>query len=213
MEQNQLIPLVQCLMVDLKDHNNVNKVALHETGHVIVMYAFNMIRFLKSVSIKPTKVYNEVLRRDVTVDGLTDITDEYKAIMVELKNDILQAPINMHYGKDITNTIQLSKLESAKLYLPEICRLFGGGAICHYYNNPDDGRCVVDHNDIDTKLAGLGLIGVRDTLLPLVYQYLNMVFASLDLLIKAIYYNLVTYGSLNKDQVMQLIEEWEEYHF
>ena len=48
-------------------------------------------------------------------------------------------------------------------------------------------------------------------ILPLVDQYLNPIFASFDLLTKAVYTNLVEFGTLHKEQIMQIIKEWEEY--
>ena len=71
--------------------------------------------------------------------------------------------------------------------------------------------CSIDYSLIDTLLIGLGMVGKRETLLPLVDMYLNTVFVSLDLLTKAIYVNLIEQGTLNKEQVMQIIREWEAY--
>ena len=71
--------------------------------------------------------------------------------------------------------------------------------------------CKIDHALIDTLLVGLGLTAKSNDILPLVDQYLNSIFASFDLLTKAIYTNLVAFDTLNKEQVMQIIKEWEEY--
>ena len=107
--------------------------------------------------------------------------------------------------------MRLSRLKSSKLYLPNICRLFGGGAICRYYKTPDEAMCRIDYDLIDALLAGVGLTGTRETVLTLVDTYLNFVFSSLDLLTKTIYANLKDAGTLNKEQVMELIRQWEEY--
>ena len=197
MEEKELIPFVECFTADLT--NNIT--ALHETGHVITMYALGMMDYFKYVTIKAG---NGTL-------GLTEVTDEYKAIIAKHSKDVIQAPLNMHYGKDIARTLQLSKLESAKLYLPNICRLFGGGSICRYYKVPDEEKCRMDYNQIDAILIEPGLTGARDTLLPLVDQYLNFIFASFDLLTKAIYKNLVEHETLDKEQVIHIIQEWEDY--
>ena len=165
------------------------------------MYALGMMDYFEYVTIKAG---NGTL-------GLTEITDEYKAIMSKHGIDVAQAPLNMHFGRDITRTLQLSKLESVKLYFPNICRLFGGGAICRYYKVPDEEKCRIDYDCIDRMLIEPGLTGARGTLLPLVDQYLNSIFSSFDLLTKAIYKNLVEFGTLNKEQVMLIIKEWEEY--
>ena len=71
--------------------------------------------------------------------------------------------------------------------------------------------CSIDYNLIDIILTQFNLNGQRETLLPLVDQYLSSVFSSFDLLTRAIYKNLVTYETLTMDQVMQIIKEWEEY--
>ena len=71
--------------------------------------------------------------------------------------------------------------------------------------------CSIDYRLIDTILGGLGLIGARDTLMTYVDQFLTIVFSSLDLLTKTIYKNLVEHETLDKEQVMQIIRDWEEY--
>ena len=197
MEKKQLIPFMDCFTVDLT--NNI--IALHETGHVITMYALGMMDRFEYVTIKAG---NGTL-------GLTEVTDEYKAIMAKHGQDITHASLNMHLGKDIARTMQLSKLESAKLYFPNICRLFGGGAICRHYGMPDEGLCEIDYSHINLLLSGLGLPNQRETIRPLVDMYLSTVFLSFDLLAKAIYKNLVANGTLNKKEVMQIIAEWEDY--
>ena len=197
MNQKQLIPFKDCFTVDVT--NDI--IALHETGHVIVMYALGMIDYLAYVT---KKAGSGTL-------GLTETTDEYKAILAQLANDLILAAGNLHYGKDITNSIHLSRQEAGKKYLPNICRLFGGGAICRFYHVPDENMCSIDYGLIDQLLIGLGITGSRETLLPLVDQFLNSVFTSLDLLTKAIYKNLTTHETLTKDQVLMIIKEWEEY--
>ena len=197
MEEKVLIPFKDCFTANLTDHI----IALHETGHVITMYALGMMDRFEYVTIKAG---NGTL-------GLTEVTDEYKAMMTKHSQDITQASLNMHFGKDIARTLQLSKHESAKLYFPNICRLYGGGAICRFYNVSDENLCKIDYALIDTLLAGLGLMVKSNDILPLVDQYLNPIFASFDLLAKAIYTNLVEFGTLHKEQVMQIIKEWEDY--
>ena len=197
MEKKELIPFLDCFTADLT--NDI--IALHETGHVITMYALGMMDHFKYVTIKA----------DNGTLGLTEVTDEYKALMAKHSQDITEASLNMHSGKDITHTMQLSKPESAKLYFPNICRLFGGGAICRFYNVADEDMRKIDYALIDTLLAGLGLTVKSNDILQLVDQFLSSIFASFILLTKAIYTNLVKFGTLDKEQVMQIIKEWEEY--
>jgi hypothetical protein len=197
MNQIQLIPFKDCFTVDVTS----NITALHETGHVITMYALGMMDHLAYVT---TKAGSGTL-------GLTEMTDEYKATLTQLGNDIIQTAGNLHYGKDSTKIIQQSRVDAARLYFPNICRLFGGGSICRYYHLPDEDMCSIDYSLIDTILGGLGLIGARDTLMTCVDQFLTIVFSSLDLLTKTIYKNLVEHETLDKEQVMQIIRDWEEY--
>lgn len=192
-----IIPFKNCFTVDVTK----DIVALHETGHVITMYVLGMMDQFSHVT---KKAGNGTL-------GLTDVTPEYKATLAQFSNEITQAAANLHTGKDFAKTIQLSRLDAAKHYLPNLCRLFGGGSICRYYHVPNEEMCAIDYREIDTLLAGLGLPSTRETVLPLVDQYLNAVFASFDLLTKAIYQNLVENEALNKEQVMQIIKEWEAY--
>lgn len=201
MNNNKLIPLRECLTVNLFDKNSVDLVALHETGHVITMYALGM---MDKFSYVTKKAGSETL-------GLTEVTDEYKAALQQLGNDIIQAAGNLSTGKGITQSLRWSRLEAARMYFPNICRLFGGGAICRYYHVPDEEMCSIDYNLIDTILMAFNLNDERDTLLPLVDKYLNAIFASFDLLTKAIYKNLVENETLQKGDVMQIIKEWEEF--
>ena len=189
--------ITQCLTADITK----DRVALHETGHVITMYALGMMDHFAYVTRKAG---------DGTL-GLTEVTDEYKARMKKLGDEIIQAAGNLHFGKDSTRIMQLSRLNAAQLYFPNICRLFGGGAICRFYNLPDENMCSIDYTLIDAILNQFNWIGKREMIMPLVDQYLNSVFASFDLLTKAIYVNLVEQGTLNRKQVMQIIKDWEEY--
>ena len=75
MNQKQLIPFKDCFTVDVT--NDI--IALHETGHVIVMYALGMIDYLAYVT---KKAGSGTL-------GLTETTDEYKAILAQLANDLI----------------------------------------------------------------------------------------------------------------------------
>ena len=201
MKNKNLIPLSECLTVNFFDKNSIDLVALHETGHVITMYALGM---MDKFSYVTKKAGTETL-------GLTEITDEHKAALKELGNNIIQSTGNLSTGKGISQSLRWSRLEAAKMYFPNICRLFGGGAICRYYNVPDENMCSIDYNFIDTILIYFNLTGERETLLPLVDKYLNAIFASFDLLTKAIYKNLVKNETLQKDDVMQIIKDWEEY--
>ena len=201
MEKKNLFSIGECLTVNLTDKNSVDMVALHETGHVITMYALGMMNYLAYVTKKA----------GAGMLGCTEMTDEYKSILSNHANTVAQVALDFHLGKDITRITQLSRTESAKLYLPNICRLFGGGSICRYYHLPDEKMCSIDYSLVDTILAGLGLVGAREILMPLVDQYLTTVFASLDLLTKTIYKNLVEHVTLDQEQVMQIIHDWEAY--
>jgi len=201
MKNNNLIPLSECLTVNLFDKNSIDLVALHETGHVITMYALGM---MDKFSYVTRKAGSETL-------GLTEVTDEFKAALQQLGNDIIQSAGNLSTGKGITQSLRWSRLEAAKMYFPNICRLFGGGAICRYYHVPDEEMCSIDYNLIDTILMAFNLNDERETLLPLVDKYLNAIFASFDLLTKTIYKNLVENETLQKDDVMQIIKEWENF--
>ena len=201
MKNNNLIPLSECLTVNLFDKNSIDLVALHETGHVITMYALGM---MDKFSYVTRKAGSETL-------GLTEVTDEFKAALQQLGNDIIQSAGNLSTGKGITQSLRWSRLEAAKMYFPNICRLFGGGAICRYYHVPDEEMCSIDYNLIDTILMAFNLNDERETLLPLVDKYLNAIFASFDLLTKTIYKNLVENETLQKDDVMQIIKEWEDF--
>lgn len=197
MNMENLKTIAQCLTADITK----DRVALHETGHVIAMYAVGMIEHLAYVTKKDG---------DSTL-GLTEVTEEYKACMKKLGDEIIQAAGNLHYGKDSTRIIQLSRQKASQLYFPNICKLFGGGAICRFYNLTDENMCSIDYTLIDAILNQFNWLGKREMIMPLVDKYLSSVFASFGPLINSIYVNLVEQETLTREQVMQIIKDWEEY--
>ena len=210
MKDETLIPLVQCLDVDLKDKSSIDVTVLHETGHLIVMYALGLMDNFSSISVKSSEHKNEVTGTIDSVNGLTDATPDYKVKMQQFAAEIKQVGIPKS-GAETTGLIKKIKVNGAALYLPNICKLFGGGAICRFYEVPDEDMCIIDYNHIDLLLSGLGIPGTREAMRILVDMYLNYVFTSFDYLTKAIYINLKQKGSLDKEQVMQIIGEWENY--
>lgn len=210
MKDDTIIPLVECSDVNLKDRSSVDVTALHETGHLMVMYALDLMDYFSSISVKANEHRNEVTGTFDSVGGLTDVTQDFIAKMQLFAAELKQA-YNPKSGASTTDLIRKIKVEGAALYLPNICRLFGGGAICRFYEIPDEDMCRIDYNHIDLLLSGLGIPGTREAMRILVDMYLNFVFASFDLLTKAIYINLKQKGSLDKEQVMQIIGEWENY--
>ena len=204
----KLIPFTQCLDVNLYDKSNVNIIALHETGHLITMYAMDMMNYFLSITIQAGDHTNEVTGAPDKVGGCTYVTQDLMDRMLKFSKELAIIPDS---GAALTKTVRKTRLEGAVLYLPNICRLFGGGAICRHYGMPDEGLCEIDYNHIDLLLSGLGLPNQRETIRPLVDMYLSTVFLSFDLLAKAIYKNLVANGTLNKEEVMQIIAEWEDY--
>ena len=204
----KLIPFTQCLDVNLYDKSKVNIIALHETGHLITMYAMDMMNYFLSITIQAGDHTNEVTGAPDKVGGCTYVTQDLMDRMLKFSKELAIIPDS---GAALTKTVRKTRLEGAVLYLPNICRLFGGGAICRHYGMPDEGLCEIDYNHIDLLLRGLGLPNQRETIRPLVDMYLSTVFLSFDLLAKAIYKNLVANGTLNKEEVMQIIAEWEDY--
>ena len=204
----KLIPFSQCLDVNLYDKSKVNIIALHETGHLIVMYAMDMMNYFSTITIQAGEHTNEVTGAPNQLSGRTDVTQELMDRMLKFSKELAIIPDS---GAALTKTVRKTRLEGAVLYLPNICRLFGGGAICRHYGMPDEGLCEIDYSHINLLLSGLGLPNQRETIRPLVDMYLSTAFLSFDLLAKAIYKNLVANGTLNKDQVMQIIAEWEDY--
>ena len=204
----KLIPFSQCLDVNLYDKSKVNIIALHETGHLITMYAMDMMNYFSTITIQAGEHTNEVTGAPNQLSGCTDVTQELMDRMIQFSKELAIIPDS---GAALTKTVRKTKIEGAALYLPNICRLFGGGAICRHYGMPDEGLCEIDYSHIDLLLSGLGLPNQRETIRPLVDMYLSTVFLSFDLLAKAIYKNLVANGTLNKEEVMQIIAEWEDY--
>lgn len=213
MKDETLIPLAECLD-ELKDKSSINVKALHEAGHVIVMYAMDMMDYFSYVTINGGAHQNEVNGGTDYVDGLTVMTDDYSDKLQLFENNLHKMANNMYSGRDKINYIRNSKMELARLYLPNVCKLFGGGAICRYYEVPDESMCSIDHSLIDVicnEEDGLGLPGKVEYLRPIVDIYLTPIFKTLEPLTKAIYKNLKQKETLNKEQVMQIIAEWENF--
>lgn len=204
----KLIPLLQCLDVNLMDKSKVNIIALHETGHLIAMYAMDMMNYFSSITIKAGAHTNEVTGAPDQVIGCTNVTRELMEKMTQFSQELAVIP---HSGLDIAKLMRCAKIKGAELYLPNICRLFGGGAICRHYGIPDEGLCKIDYSHIDLLLSGLGLANQREIVCQLVDMYFKTIFVSFDMLTKAIYKNLVANGTLDKEQVMQIIAEWEAF--
>jgi hypothetical protein len=85
-----MIPFKDCFTADVTK----DIVALHETGHVIAMYALGMMDHFSYVTKQAG---------DGTL-GLTDVTPEYKTTLAQFSNDIIQAVANQHTGKDCSMT-------------------------------------------------------------------------------------------------------------
>ena len=206
-----MIPLSKCQNVNLSDKATVNITALHETGHLIVMYAMDMLEYFDYITIQAGDRTIEMNRGAQYTRGLTAVTDQ---LYLKLKNyDDEKAEIdkNQNTGRGKTEYYRKFKLEGAALCLPQLCRLFGGGAICRYYGVPDEIMCSIDYENIDKVLdEDFELPGTREAFRILVDMYLKSVFESFDKLTKAIYKNLIENKTLNREQVMQIIAEWED---
>ena len=213
MKDETLIPLSKCLDVNLRDKESVDITALHETGHLIVMYALDMMESFLSISIKGETLIDNITGKEKYTNGLTKMSQDYVNLFLNHSQILLKTGTNVKTGREMSKYIHLEKVEGAKLFLPVICKQFGGGAICRYYGLPDEEMCKYDYDDIDKMLPGLGLPGTREAMRILVDMYLKSVFESFDLLTKAIYKNLKKMETLNKEQVMQIIEEWEIFKF
>ena len=210
MEDETLIPLVECSDENLKDKNSVDVTALHETGHLMAMYVMDQMDYFDYISIIPCEHKNEVTGKIEIIKAITAVAPEFVKKMEQHAEELRQAGTPKS-GAAITGLMKKMKVEGAALYLPNICRLFGGGAICRFYEVPDEDMCIIDYNHIDLLLSGLGIPGTREAMRILVDMYLKDAFTSFDLLTKAIYKNLKAKGRLDKTQVMQIITEWEEF--
>lgn len=213
MKNEYLIPFGQCQDIDFSKCNSIDVTVLHETGHLIVMYALDMMDYFESITSNAGSHINEVNGNVDRTDGLTDVTPAYNEKMQQYTNELLQMAGNQTSGAATTEFIRKIKVQGVALCLPNICRLFGGGAICRYYGIPDENMCKIDYDLIDTILFGLGIPGTREKMRILVDMYLKYVFESFDHLTKAIYKNLKLKGTLDRSQVMQIIAEWEELNY
>ena len=197
------IKLQDCLLVDfknLKDEKCV--VALHETGHFIVMYALGLMDLFKSIDIKER---NGVL-------GLTDMqpdfqkeTASYAARLAELAGKMFPFDSNV-----VNDFVKAQYVEGPALYLSHLCRLYAGGAICRHYGIDREDLCSIDMTYIKQILTQFGMADQVENLQTLVDAFLKNIFVYYDLLIKAIYTNLLTNEELKADEVKMIIEDWKQ---
>ena len=205
-----MIPLSECQNVNLRDKATVNITALHETGHLIAMYAMDMMEYFAYITIQAGDRTIEMNREAQPTGGITAVTDQLYFKLQKFDDEKAEIANNQNTGRGKTEYYRKFKLEGAALCLPQLCRLFGGGAICRYYGVPDEIMCSIDYGIIDKVLdEDFELPGTRETFRILVDMYLKSVFESFDKLTKAIYMNLVAKGTLNKEEVKQIIDEWE----
>ena len=198
------IKLQDCLLVDfknLKDEKCV--VALHETGHFIVMYALGLMDLFKSI---------DILERG-GVRGLTDMqpafhiaTAAYASRLAETAGKMLSSPD----WKETNDYVKAQCVEGPALYLPHICRLFAGGAICRHYGIDREDMCRIDSDYIRKMLIQFQMSDQVENLQTLVDAFLKNIFVYYDSLIKAIYTNLLANEELNADEVKMIIEDWKQ---
>ena len=197
------IKLKDCLLVDfrnLKDEKCI--IALHETGHFIVMYALGLMDLFKSI---------DILERN-GVRGLTDMqpafqkeTAAYATRLANLAGKMF--PFDWRATNDF---VKAQYVEGPSLYLPQLCRLFAGGAICRYYGIDREDLCSIDLAYIKQILTQFGMVEQVENLQTLVDAFLKNIFVYYDLLIKAIYTNLLANEELKADEVKMIIEDWKQ---
>ena len=114
MKDETIIPLSKCSDVNLKNlSNNRDITALHETGHFIVMYALDMMDYFSFITIESGTHVNEVSGNVDSVQGLTDVTLEYKALLAQHGAEF-QQPLSK------TQLVRKIKAKGAILYLPTL---------------------------------------------------------------------------------------------
>jgi len=198
------IKLQDCSLVDfrsLKDQKSIT--ALHETGHFIVMYALGLMDLFKSI---------DILERG-GVRGLTDMqaafhiaTADYASRLAETAGKMLSSPD----WKETNDYVKAQFVEGPALYLPHICRLFAGGAICRHYGIDREDMCRIDLDYIRKMLIQFQMSDQVENLQTLVDAFLKNIFVCYDSLIKAIYTNLLANEELNADEVKMIIEDWKQ---
>ena len=198
---NNCIPIIDCLNIDFSSITEKREiVALHETGHLIAMYALDLMKFFNGI---------DIIKRDGLL-GLTDMAPNFANEMQDYANYFATLAGRINQSGEVLNAfISAQYLQGMKLYLPHICRLFAGGSITRYYGISADYLCQKDRTYIFDILRQYQLDNQIDKIQSLIDQFLKGIFSYYDTLIKAIYKNLLENEQLSVDDVNFIIDKWK----
>ena len=170
-------------------------VALHETGHLIAMYALGLFDKFEYITIKPgagTLGLTELNKDDLNEFGKA-FTD--KAARSAASPDDYQA-----YCKVLFE-------DGLHCYLPQILRHFAGGSICRHYGVGGDDLCAIDNANIKALLIPYNLGDRFSDLQAVADGFLKVVFERYEKAIKLICFNLLERKTLYKADVEKLLED------
>ena len=195
------IPITDCLTIDLRNITDEKSiVALHETGHLIVMYALGLMKYFNGI---------DIIKRDGKL-GLTDMTPDFNLETQDYAINLVNFAGNYNEsGDNLNDYINAQYIQGPKFYFPHICRLFAGGSITRHYGILAEERCALDLKQISDILKQYQLENHIKELQNLVDAFLSNIFNFYDSLIKAIYKNLIENVQLSVDDVNHIIEEWK----
>ncbi|MBO7418700.1 MAG: hypothetical protein J6U14_07180 [Bacteroidaceae bacterium] len=198
---DNMVPINECIAINLKGiEESKSIVALHETGHLIVMYAFDLMEYFNGITI---------ISGNGTL-GLTDMVPNFANEMDEYANSIDRLEGNLQQsGEELDAFISAQYLQGLKLYLPHICRLFAGGSITRYYEISAEELCQIDRENIIRILRQYQLDNQIEIIQNLIDLLLKNVFLFYDTLIKTIYMNLLKHKTLSVDDINCIISEWK----
>lgn len=196
------IPVNECQAVNLRDITDERSiVALHETGHLIVMYALGLINSFNGINI----IYKD---GDY---GTTEMSPEFREVTQNYALNYGNLVANYNQSGDSLNAfIDAHYLQGPKLYLPNICRLFAGGSITRYYEIAADYLCKKDEEHIKTILTQYEMAEQINEIKTIVDSFMRKIFFYYETLIKGIYINLLENEELTIEDVNQIIHDWKE---
>ncbi|GEM_PF-2916754 len=194
---------------DLDKNNRDQIVALHETGHFIAMLALGMFDKFEYITIE-----QGVDDFGHLTDGLTEMTPEAKEEVLNCVNNVrTKAENSGNSFDDYYSYCKANFIEGPKCYFPHIIRLFAGGSICRYYNNPFEERCEFDYDEIRETLSSYFMTDKFSEMKVIADAFLKNVFKCYDKVSKLICYNLIERRTLNKADIEALLKENKEAIF
>lgn len=178
----------------MKKPNNHNEcIALHETGHVIALYALGR--------------YNEFQQTSIVPQGGTMGQTQRSPFNGNIMNQAMELMRSLLMG----NTEE-SKERRALSILPYVCFYYGGGSADRLWGDDYPSRNTIDMSALKTNFSLLAGCSVTDVALrrlqPIVDRFMHEVLRHYEALVERLTAKLTEQKTINKHQMDNLLTQW-----